>query len=846
RLLEETCFDFAKTWFSSDHRVQEWTSPAQVEISKWRDLLGTARIPYDALDGNVQTPLRVLLQEATHIRNNAVHRSQVPADDILKMLTSSMQLARMLRDETRLAKIEDIRGRLIYELHSRDNNRVRAAVGYRKARDDIDRRKDHVYKKLDELHDEEDHAVSVFEKDSAVYDKMLQSSVIRFVNEVIHTGEEVARVAPAAYSTPKPLPIAKNSTAATDGKSEGGQGRNDEDVQFISKSDFEVATSGSRRPRKEPARDARPGSKDKEISFKQDQDHPEDVLSIIRPPPSAAKLLEVQSTPGSRNRGNSSCVGVGVTIKSISNGATPRILSVVKSGTGINMDSPSRQLELEAKMANSIRELSIDEYDILENLDAELDNQLVSTMLEARVSVDSVLDQMNRNVKPSVEEPVSDFTASSNSNGQDDPQSNRSCTEPCALGRRVQSSELKMTDRSSAPAPDVEMSGADPSNAVTANTTDDATTVGLPVVEFGKPWKPTTTGPTSITRAVCSQGGVLRTGAGSQVTDPEQRSVSVIRVEKSQKKILQAIAELPAKPSVQIFEDGKSKQVNLSTMHLWRKRKADSPLTERTSASCNSMMSTRAHTRPAFGNPGFSTGVALNGSGILSTTSIAGLPMITSFGDVARLAKDVGFNPKSSAVFTGVDQMNAFQMGKPQETPATDVYTSRQAATWERRRILVGCLSFTPSKEEVEKLFLGYSVTRIDFPEMWIMETKTKPSGCVFVDLATASQAKLALQKLCGNDPKIRNCKVSIMLATDPWKGANAPRRILSAIAKNKKRTTHISGATETKRKSEPIGKRTRSYYAAAREKALADDQSSKRQKMITDASKETTGLGGN
>ena len=111
RLLEESCFEFAKTWFENDHRVRAWTTPAQVEISKWRDLLGTARIPSEALDGNVQTPLRVLLQEATHLRNNAVHRSQVHVEDILKLLTSAIQLTRMLRDQTRRTKIEDIRDR---------------------------------------------------------------------------------------------------------------------------------------------------------------------------------------------------------------------------------------------------------------------------------------------------------------------------------------------------------------------------------------------------------------------------------------------------------------------------------------------------------------------------------------------------------------------------------------------------------------------------------------------------------------------------------------------------------------------------------------------------------------
>ncbi|OBT69170.1 hypothetical protein VE03_01972 [Pseudogymnoascus sp. 23342-1-I1] len=835
RLLEESCFDFAKTWFASDHRVREWTSPAQVEISKWRDLLGTARIPYDALDGNVQTPLRVLLQEATYIRNNAVHRNQVPLADIIKMLSSSIQLAMMLRDETRRTKIEDIRDRLIYELDARENNRQRAAVGYRKARDDIDRRKEHVRRKLDELYDEEDHAVSVFEKDSAVYDKMLQSSVVKFINQVIHTGEEVARIATAANSAPKSLLIVKNTNAVTDEDSEEGQRRDDDDVQFISKSDFEVATSGSRKPRKESAHGViRPGSQGKETFFK--QDHAEDVLARLRPAPSAAKPVGIQSTPGGRNKKDSSCSGAEGSAKSISKSATPRYVSVVNSGTDLDIDSPSRQLELEANIANSIRELSIDEYDILGNLDAELDNQLVRTMDEARVSVDSVLDQMNSDVKPSVEEPVPDFAASDNSNGQNDTQSCRGWTEPCVLGRRVQSSELKTTDRSSAPSPDAEMSGTDTSDAATVDSTTPvrATAVGLPVVEFGKPWKPTNNGSVSVNSAVRSQDGILRTGAGSPVTELGKPSVSVTRVEKSQERILQAIAGLPAKPSASIFEDGKSKLINLSTMHLWRKRKAALPLTERTSASCNSLI-TRPHTLPVFGNPSLSTDAAFNGTGSLSTTSIAGLPMMTTFGDVARFAKNVGFNPTPSALLTSVGNRASWQIGKPEETPAMDVFTSRQAATWERRRILVGCLSFTPSQEEVDKLFLGYSVTRIDFPEMWIMEIK-KPSGCVFVDLATAAQAKLAIQKLSGSDPKIRNCKVSIMLATDPWKGANVPRKILSALANNKKRSGHLSDAAETKRKSEPIGKRTRSYYAATREKASADDHSSKRQKLMADS----------
>jgi hypothetical protein len=372
-------------------------------------------------------------------------------------------------------------------------------------------------------------------------------------------------------------------------------------------------------------------------------------------------------------------------------------------------------------MANSIGELSIDGHDILETLDAELDSQLLRTMSEARMSVDSVLDQMNSDVKPSVEEPVPGSMECGNSDGEDDAQSCRSWTEPCVLGRRAPSSELKMTDRSFAPSPDVEMSGADAANlaAVDATTADSATPnvstnfrkeeipqtpVGLPVVEFGKPWKPTSNGPASI----------IGTG-------------------KSQEVISQTEAAFPSRYLVSMVGTEKSKQVNLNNIHLWRKRKAASPLNERTSASCNSMISTRPHGLPA--KPSFLPDVAFNATGSQPTASVAGLPMMISFGDVARFANTMGPNLTPSAFLTGVgptgaSQTNkpqetmgsdhtlftaagstgAWQLGKPQDVPAADAVASRQAATWERRRILVGCLSFTPSKAEVEKLFSGYNV----------------------------------------------------------------------------------------------------------------------------------------
>ncbi|KFY30085.1 hypothetical protein V494_08279 [Pseudogymnoascus sp. VKM F-4513 (FW-928)] len=793
RLLEESCFEFAKAWFAPDHRVREWTTPSQVEISKWRDLLGNARIPQEALDGSIKTPLRVLLQEATYVRNNAVHRSQVLVDDIFKLLDSSIQLTRMLRDEKRCKKIESIRGHLNREVTARGDNNDRATAQYRKTRDDIDRRKEPLFRSLDKLRDEEDHAATVFDKDSASHDNMLQSSMIKFVNQVIHTGEEIARITRTADSSQKAPPIVKNSSTVMDAKSGRDQEKDDDDVQFISKSDFEVATLGSRKLEKRPTQDTRPEFKDQAVLVK--QDHTEDMLPITQ---TTAKFVIAQSTPGSRHRLRSDTAAEG-TPRSGSCGGTPRALNIVRSQQGIDpkyTDSPSRQLVLEANMANNIRELSIDAGDILGHLDAELDRQLL---------------------------------------------------------RRVPSSELKVIERSSAPSPDVEMSGTDAASvrtisttaaeSVTGSVTESAfsnllkedisrATVSAPAIEFGKAWKPTAHGPVSSIKPDKPQGMPPQTIVGSPVAELDKSSVSIVEREES-------------------------KNVNLSNMHSGRKRKAVSPLGQRDPASCNSMMPTRP---VAFSmKPNLSLGVVRNTTGIQATTSVSGLPVMASFGDVSQLAKDAGFNPQDAASFKGVG-MGTSQMNKPGDTmkfdlapvaffaaegvpqEAQDVYKSRQVATWERRRIVVGCLSFTPSKAEVEKLFSGYNVTRINFPELWIMGNESRPAGCVFVDLATATQVKLFIQKSNAGDTKIRNCKVSIMLATEPWRGPNAPRKVLSASTKNKKKKNNAQSsdvAYLSRRKTQPIGKRTRSWYAKMRNN-VPDDQSPKKQKVTTENAKDT------
>lgn len=121
------------------------------------------------------------------------------------------------------------------------------------------------------------------------------------------------------------------------------------------------------------------------------------------------------------------------------------------------------------------------------------------------------------------------------------------------------------------------------------------------------------------------------------------------------------------------------------------------------------------------------------------------------------------------------------------------------------------------------------------------MGTENRPAGGVFVDLATAAQAKLAVLKLSGEEPKIRNCRVSIMLASDPWKLPPQPH-IKSPKKKKKKKTRLPSSIDQPLKKSEPIGKRTGSYYADMRQ-GLSDDQNSKRRKLVAGGGKDTTAL---
>ncbi|OAF58763.1 hypothetical protein VC83_06249 [Pseudogymnoascus destructans] len=144
-------------------------------------------------------------------------------------------------------------------------------------------------------------------------------------------------------------------------------------------------------------------------------------------------------------------------------------------------------------MANSIGELSIDGHDILETLDAELDNQLLRTMNEARMSVDSVLDQMNSDVKPSVEEPVPNSMACGNSDGVDAAYFAAANTIAADTATANGSTNFRKKEIPQTPV---------------------GPPVGPPVVEFGKPWKPTTNGRVSIIRTEKSQEGIPQTEAG--------------------------------------------------------------------------------------------------------------------------------------------------------------------------------------------------------------------------------------------------------------------------------------------------------------------------------------------
>lgn len=118
------------------------------------------------------------------------------------------------------------------------------------------------------------------------------------------------------------------------------------------------------------------------------------------------------------------------------------------------------------------------------------------------------------------------------------------------------------------------------------------------------------------------------------------------------------------------------------------------------------------------------------------------------------------------------------------------------------------------------------------------MGKDSKPAGCVFVELATATQAQLAIQRLA-KGAKLRKCKVSVQLASDPW---NLPRKSGSRVCKNRKSVSPVLDVSEDVPNMEPTRMRMRSHSAEAPDRSLPDNQSSKRQKLTADAYMDTGG----
>lgn len=109
-MLEEACFGFGKKWLPQVLSNEKWDCPEAVELTKWTKTLAKHRnaIPLSAVNASQGELSNAVLFSTDRLRHAAVHRLPTSAGGIQTMILSAVELATMLNDTVRAAKMEQI------------------------------------------------------------------------------------------------------------------------------------------------------------------------------------------------------------------------------------------------------------------------------------------------------------------------------------------------------------------------------------------------------------------------------------------------------------------------------------------------------------------------------------------------------------------------------------------------------------------------------------------------------------------------------------------------------------------------------------------------------------------
>lgn len=107
RILEEGCYDFASRWIPGKLVEYGWSCAELVELSTWRKTLPEL-LPSNAIKAVPGTTLEQGLENATRIRNSAVHRHLCDNTEIKRMALQAQNLMAMFADVTREHKLHHL------------------------------------------------------------------------------------------------------------------------------------------------------------------------------------------------------------------------------------------------------------------------------------------------------------------------------------------------------------------------------------------------------------------------------------------------------------------------------------------------------------------------------------------------------------------------------------------------------------------------------------------------------------------------------------------------------------------------------------------------------------------
>ena len=109
RTLEESCFEFGKTWLPSMLDDHGWDCAEAVELTKWTRILAkrSSKLPTHALATN-GSPLNEVLFSTHKLRHTAVHRLPTTARGINQLIEFAVKFTETLQDSVRATQLEEL------------------------------------------------------------------------------------------------------------------------------------------------------------------------------------------------------------------------------------------------------------------------------------------------------------------------------------------------------------------------------------------------------------------------------------------------------------------------------------------------------------------------------------------------------------------------------------------------------------------------------------------------------------------------------------------------------------------------------------------------------------------